>query len=265
VNTHWHGDHLLANSVFKDAFPQAEIIAHSHTLAQANRFYADVAEKSPQRFPKIMADLKARMEASPSSDERIWMQATLDCAELALPELKLTRYVPPDKVVDDQLELDLGQLPIVIRHIGVGNTPGDLVVLVKSDQLVATGDMIVYPSPYAIGSNLEPWPATLERLMSLGATTYVPGHGPVFHDTEYIRDVQQLLKDMRAQLIALYDRKVAKKDAAAQVHLDNFQKKYINSPMRRQAFAQYFIRSAVNKYWTDMESKTPAPEAQKPQ
>ena len=29
VNSHWHGDHLLANSVFKDAFPHAEIIAHS--------------------------------------------------------------------------------------------------------------------------------------------------------------------------------------------------------------------------------------------
>src|SRR5512141_1953587 len=35
VNSHWHGDHLLANSVYREAFPDARIFAHSFTIEQA--------------------------------------------------------------------------------------------------------------------------------------------------------------------------------------------------------------------------------------
>src|SRR5688572_3034452 len=34
VNTHWHGDHLLGNSAVTQRFPQVEILAHSHTIAE---------------------------------------------------------------------------------------------------------------------------------------------------------------------------------------------------------------------------------------
>ena len=246
VNTHWHGDHLLADSVFKDAFPKAEIIAHSHTISEANRHYKDYVENSLKQFPLLMADMRKRMDASSSVDERLWMKETLDCAELAIPEIKITRYLPADRPMDSKLEINLGDLPVVIEHLGTGNTPGDLVVFVEADKLVATGDMIVFPSPYAIGSDLEPWPATLERLMHLGAEVYVPGHGPVLRDTAYIRDVEDLLKTTRTQLSVLYDQGVAKMEAAQQLDTSSFRAKYINTPMRRQAFDQFFVKAAVS-------------------
>src|SRR5687767_15709327 len=46
-----HGDHLLGNFVFKEAFPEARIVAHSHTIAEGARFYTDYAATTRTRLP----------------------------------------------------------------------------------------------------------------------------------------------------------------------------------------------------------------------
>jgi glyoxylase-like metal-dependent hydrolase (beta-lactamase superfamily II) len=150
----------------------------------------------------------------------------------------------------------LGGVTASVKHLGEGNTPGDLVVYVPEEKVVATGDLVVHPSPYAIGSNLAPWPATMERLMELGATTYVPGHGPAMRDTTYIRDVKALLESTRAQLEKMLADKVERAEAVKRLDARAFRAKYITTGMRREAFDQFFVRSAVAKMW-------PKPEAPK--
>lgn len=251
VNTHWHGDHLLGNSAVKEAFPSVEIIAHSHTVSEADSKYAKYQE-NVARFPQQVADLRKRLEASTDAEEQLWMKTTLACADLAYPEMKSTQYIPATKKVDDRLAVDLGGVQAVIQYLGVGNTPGDLVVLVPRDKLVATGDMVVAPSPYAIGSDLAPWPGTLDRLLQLGATTYIPGHGPVFRSDTYIRDLRELFKNTRAQFETLQQSGVPKNDVASKLDTHAFTDKYIDTPMKRQAFKQFFVRSAIAKFWSNV-------------
>src|SRR5687768_12549622 len=62
VNTHWHGDHVLGNFVFKEAFPQAKIHAHGHTIERAANFYTDYAAKNRERLPKIIADMSKQRD-----------------------------------------------------------------------------------------------------------------------------------------------------------------------------------------------------------
>lgn len=259
VNTHWHGDHLLANSAVRQAYPQAEFIAHSHTIEESKKRYpADYADKTLKEFEQVVPQFRKRGEESSSADEKAWISATLDCAELVVPEIKVTTPVVATRAVDTELELDLGELAVTVKHVGSGNTPGDLIVYVPSEKLAAIGDMIVYPTPYAIGSDLEPWPATLDKLLAVDATAYVPGHGPVFRDTAYIRDVQALLRSAREQLAGLYAQGVAKQDAGKQVKLDEFRARYITTGMRDQSFRRFFIGAAVERYWTEMEKKKAA-------
>ena len=59
--------------------------------------------------------------------------------------------------------------------LGRGNTGGDAVVYVPDAKVVAAGDLIVHPYPYAIGSFVGEWIDTLGALKALGATTIVPG------------------------------------------------------------------------------------------
>ena len=249
VNTHWHGDHLLGNFAFKEAFPEARIVAHSHTIAEGARVYTDYATKTRASLPAARESMRKRGESSASADEKLWISKTIECIDRMLPEVEVTRYLPPDMPVDDELKIDLGGLAVVVKHIGTGNTPGDLIVWVEADRLAAVGDMVVAPVPYAIGSALEPWTRTMGALRKLGATTYIPGHGPVMRDDRYIRDVEALLADTRKQLVAMQARGVSKADAAQQLDAGAFRQRYITTAMRRQAFEQFFVRAAIAQVW----------------
>ena len=52
--------------------------------------------------------------------------------------------------------------------------------------MVATGDLVVAPAPYATASFMSEWPGTLQKLTAIEATTIVPGHGPLLHDWSWL-------------------------------------------------------------------------------
>ena len=249
VNTHWHGDHLLANAAFKEAFPEARFIAHSHSIREGARYYTDYAAQARTRLPVVVDDMKKRREASTDDEEKLWLTKTLECVDEVLPQVEETTYLPPDQPMDGELKLDLGGMPVVVKHIGSGNTPGDLVVWVERARLVATGDIIVAPVPYAIGSNIEPWLATLGELRRMNAAIVVPGHGPVMRDDAYVRDVEALLASTRTQLLALQARGVSRADAVTRLDTAPFRDKYLTTAMRRQAFDQFFVKAAIAAIW----------------
>jgi cyclase len=249
VNTHWHGDHVLANSAFKEAWPAAKVIAHPHTIERAAAMYTDYAKRTPERLVSAIGSMKKRREASTSEDEKLWIDRTLACIEAAQGEIAGTAYLPADTPFTADMKVDLGGVTAHVRHIGPGNTPGDLIVWVEEDRLVASGDMIVAPVPYAIGSDLEPWIGTLGALAALDAAVLVPGHGPVMRDAAYVRDVHALIKSTHSQLAAMKARGVARAEAAGQLDTAAFREKHITTPMRRQAFEQFFVRPAIAKVW----------------
>jgi len=249
VNTHWHGDHLMANTVFKEAWPGMRIVAHPHTIEQGPKFYDDYAAKMKQRLPGIVADMRKRAEASQSDEEKLWIRKTLECVEAIGPEVEHTRYLGPDLPVERELRVDLGGVTAHVRHIGPANTPGDLVVWVEQDRVVIAGDMLVAPVPYAIGSDIAPWEKTLTVLRALDAAVIVPGHGPVMRDDSYLRDVQALLATTRTQLVAMQARGVTKADAARELDTKAFAARHLGTPMRRQAFDQFFVKPAIAQLW----------------
>jgi cyclase len=257
VNTHWHGDHLLANSVFKETWPGVKVIAHPHTIERAAAFYTDYAKRTPDRLAQAVEGMKKRRAESTSADEKLWLDRTLACAEAARGEIPVTEYVPPDTPFAGDFTIDLGGITAAVRHLGTGNTPGDLVVWVEADRLVASGDMVVAPVPYAIGAELEPWVGTLGALAALDAVVLVPGHGPAMRDAAYVRDVRDLIASTHQQLVALKARGVAREEAAAQLDTRAFRDKHVDTPMKRQAFEQFFVRAAVAKAYPP----APAPSA----
>lgn len=250
VNTHWHGDHILANSVFKEAFPEARILAHSFTIAEGAKRYDDYAAKTMRSLPIYLEQSRKRAEASTSGDEKLWIAKTSACVEKVLPDVERTRYLGAEQAVDTELTLDLGGVSVLVKHLGTGNTPGDLVAWVEADRLIATGDMVVAPVPYAIGSaSLDTWTRTLAAVRAFRPEVIVPGHGPVLRDDAYVRDVEALLESTRKQLAALHAQGLDKADAETRLDVSPFRERYIDTPMRRQAFLQFFVRAAITQAW----------------
>ena len=193
INTHWHGDHIFGNQVFKRAFPAARFIAHAAT--RESIVTAEVEYRDANR-PKTQARL-AELRAKPSrtdAEER----------ELRLADLQLEAwqgdYVLPDTLVDTRLALMQGTRRIDILHLGSGNTPGDLVIHLPAERIAINGDMAITPVPFAYFCSPRAWIPTLDRLAALDATTFVPGHGRVQSSPQFIRDLQVLLRSLVEQV-----------------------------------------------------------------
>ena len=195
INTHWHGDHIFGNQAFRAAFPSARFVAHSETRAgiiTGESEYRDVNR------PKMLARLdELKAKASRTDDEN---------RELTRAEMQIEAwqgdYVLPDILVDQRLTLMQGSRRIDLIHLGHANTKGDLVIHLPAERIVIDGDMAITPMQFAFVSSPRAWIPTLDRLAALDAAVYVPGHGPVQSNPQFIRDLQAMLRSVVEQVDA---------------------------------------------------------------
>jgi len=86
---------------------------------------------------------------------------------------------PPDRVLESDSELDLGELKIHLRQFGAAHTPGPLVVHIPKDNAVYAGDILYSGRLPAVvdGGNVESWITVFDKLRGFGNAIFVPGHG----------------------------------------------------------------------------------------
>jgi len=165
VMTHHHFDHILGSAGFPDA-----------------RSYAP---------PPVAAALTDRLD--------------LVCAEAlrygadAKQVAEVGRAVRPPEHLAWNTEIDLGGRTVGIVHPGQGHTDHDLIVIVPGrPAVVFCGDLVEESGDPAIGDDAvsAAWPATLDRVLSLGGedAVYVPGHGATV-DAAFVRAQQDWLRN----------------------------------------------------------------------
>jgi glyoxylase-like metal-dependent hydrolase (beta-lactamase superfamily II) len=86
----------------------------------------------------------------------------------------------------DRLVVDLGGRSVELRHIAPGNTKGDMFLWLPEERILATGDIVVRPTPYGFFSYPQSWAAVLRELKAFDARYIVPGHGEILTDTAYL-------------------------------------------------------------------------------
>jgi cyclase len=263
VNTHWHGDHLLGNRQYKDAFPTAAIVNHVETRRLSDRFFPDFVEKSEKEFPQYIADMRAavargtRKSGAPLSDlEKDYYRRQADELEAATRQLSEMPYVPADLSFDSRLVIHLGAREVQVLHLGRANTGGDTVVFVPDAKVAVAGDMVVYPTPYSFGSWLSEWTATLRKLEGLGATSVVPGHGPVLRNNEYLHMLIGLIEETRRQVQAMVKEGLSLEDVRKRVDLASFRRTLAgNDYFRDRAFDEFFLQPAVGQAYKEAKGE----------
>lgn len=120
-------------------------------------------------------------------------------ADAAKVDRAIAALRPPQHGIDYAV-VDLGGRAVKIVHLGAGHTDADLVVLVPGEgeaAVVFTGDLVEESADPAIDadSDLDAWPATLDRLLAIGGpeAVYVPGHGGVV-DADFVRRQRDWLR-----------------------------------------------------------------------
>jgi glyoxylase-like metal-dependent hydrolase (beta-lactamase superfamily II) len=169
-------------------------------------------------------------------------------------ELATAEPLPPSTTFEDALTIHLGAREVDVRFLGRGNTGGDAVVWIPDATVLAAGDLIVSPYPYGIGSFIGEWIDTLGRVEALGATTIVPGHGPIEHNLGYVHTLEELLRSVRSQTKDAVAKGLSLEDARAIVKVDAFADRLCgDDPWCRFGFAGEFVQPAVARAYREVK------------
>jgi glyoxylase-like metal-dependent hydrolase (beta-lactamase superfamily II) len=222
----------------------------------------DILNKSYASRPKDLADIEksaqtverwiaaGKDDAGKPMDEQRQARARTFIAEgrSAIQELRTIQEAPPDLTLQDRLVLHRGQRTIELLWLGRGNTRGDVVVLLPRERIVATGDLLVYPIPFAFFSYYEEWIATLGKLDALPADVLFLAHGQPQRDRAYLRQVQSLLGALVERTRAAAAEGLSVEQAREKVTLADWKERFAGDDQARiRAFDSFFVEPAVER------------------
>lgn len=150
IVSHYHADHIYGLQAFKAI--GAEIWAH-----QGGKDYL-ASENAESRLQQ------RREELFPWVDDN-------------------TRLLPADRWLSRDEVFELGGLHFSLTHVGPAHSSEDMVMLVREDAVLFSGDLIFKGRvPYVGEADSAAWLKALERLIALQPTFLIPGHGPATSD-----------------------------------------------------------------------------------
>ncbi len=256
VNSHWHWDHTMGNQVYREAFPQVEIIAHSETRREGDvetpRMLAGVANHTD--FLKRLRDYQnagKKGDGRPLTVHEVKrLEQLIKDVETYYHEFKSARYLSPTMTFERKLTLSLGQREVQLLSLGKGNTAGDVVAYLPKEKALLTGDLLVHPIPYSFGSFPPEWAQTLRKLSELDVAIIVPGHGPIQRNKEYLTLITGLLDSVVGQASESVKRGLSLEETRAAINLDSYRSRLAgDDPERNYAFEHYFFTPATERIY----------------
>jgi glyoxylase-like metal-dependent hydrolase (beta-lactamase superfamily II) len=136
----------------------------------------------------------------------------------------------PTVVFDGRLTLFLGRRRVELLHLGRGHTAGDIVAWLPEERVCLAGDLVeAGATPYCGDAQLADWPATLDALAGLGATSMVPGRGAALTGAGEVADAIAGTRAFVGDLLAIAREGVAAGHDLKQVYdtaLDRMRPRY---------------------------------------
>ena len=204
VYTHYHGDHNLGAGEFVRRWPGVTIVSTEATRASMTGAPMQYIATYSQDYAGAIAAARRNADAPgvSASMRRGWLEyvETGDSMVAAYRDLEAW---PANLTFRERLTLADDDVPLDVMFLGRANTDGDAVVHAPRQRVVAAGDIVVHPLPYASASYPTEWVGVLERIAALDWAYLVPGHGDVQTDRAYVERVAATLRAVVAQVAPL--------------------------------------------------------------
>lgn len=255
VHTHWHPDHLLGDGEFRAAFPGIAFVSTEFTRKAIAELAPKYIKGNAERGAAYAATIRKHIQDGKDDAGKIltdadkkYLNDEASSIDFAVPEYRQYKTILPNVTFKDSLSISLGKREVQLLFLGLGNTHGDAVIFVPDAKVVMPGDLLVAPTPYSYGSFLTEWVQTLAKLKALGATSIVPGHGPVEHDYAYLDLVSAALQFVSSQVQAAVAKGLSLDETRKQVDLSDFQKEFCGGDHDREiAFKTGFVDQAIER------------------
>ncbi len=201
MNTHGNGDHWFGNQLLPDGIPIIATAAATEDMQAAP--------------PALLSALTAATDL-PVEIELFTRHAfgSFDFSDIE-PRL-------PTETFRSRHELTLDGRRVELIELGPAHTPGDAIAHVPDAGVVFTGDLLfIEGTPIMWAGPVSSWLTACDRILELGATTLVPGHGPVT-DESGVRDVQRYLRYIDDQARKRFEAGMDAEAAANDIEIGDF-------------------------------------------
>ena len=256
VNTHWHSDHNRGNALYQQAFPGVAIIGTEETRKSFDQpFLKDEMATMKQQADQVKALLAKGVDSRGkqlTDKRRAYFEEALHELEIFGPDLETAKPAPPELTFSDRIVLHLGGRDAQVLFLGRGNTAGDTLVWLPDARILMTGDLVVYPAPFAFGSFFSEWGPTVRKAIALEPATIVPGHGPVMHDTSYLELVAAAADAMSARVAALAKQGLSLDEVRKKLDMADFREKFARGDEDlRLKFDGFFLGPGVPRAYRE--------------
>ena len=230
VVSHWHGDHDYGIFRILEAFPDAQVLSHPYT--RDNLGINSISEDFLTDYiPKLRERIESRTfsNGQPMAEKDVGRyQDIIDHAELIDQQQRLSILTYPSVTFTDRLTIWSGEREIRLIHLGLSNTAGDVIMYLPEEKVVATGDMVVMPTPYGFGSYPAAWAQSLRKLKELDHDVLVPGHGEPQTDDAYVDLLIETFESIAAQMDALVKQGLDMEAAKAKMDFSKVEGRFTN-------------------------------------
>ncbi|MDP4147602.1 MAG: MBL fold metallo-hydrolase, partial [Bacillota bacterium] len=198
INSHWHGDHIRGNQIFKNC----NILA-SHTTLQKMK------ENHPQRISKQKDDLSGLKKYIESLNEQSKSSTDIELdnkinflkeIEISLPNLEL---VLPQHAFNNEFTIYGTKRTAILMSLGGGHSYCDSILYIPEDEIIFMADLLfveTHPSFFP-ESNPKEWVNILSKVKDFAIEKAIPGHGPIGTKEDilklitYINELKTLSKE----------------------------------------------------------------------
>ena len=188
--THFHTDHHLGASYFKDA----KVIATEYTA------------KKIQENPKGIVKDMARRTGHPLTNDYP-----------VIPHEQLKQNI--------RKKMTIHGVPFEMITPATAHTQGDLLVYLPEDQMLASGDVMVHKvNPNSHDGNLKSWLTVLADIRKLPIKVAMPGHGALMKPAD-IGEFETFMTDFYNAVLTTFNEGGDMSDVRKRVNLDAWKKK----------------------------------------
>lgn len=277
VHSHWHWDHWYGAEVYRDSFPELQIIAHERTRLLMAGPAIDFNEPGLEdQLPGHIASVEEELaslqsaaaaapapsgdatKAPPSLRQMVALTKHITHDRAFLEQKRAVRHMLPNLTFTDSLTIHLGERLIKVLHYDRAITPGDAFLHLPNERIVITGDLLVNPITFALFCYPSGWIRTLERIDSLDAEILVPGHGVPMRNESLLQATTALLKRERVLAEAAKTRALPVDEAIAQIRADAEvlalrTRITAGNAARNDAFALYLVDWFVRRVYQEAD------------
>lgn len=176
IITHWHWDHIFGLSALKDTLSISSL-----------------------ETKKEMSKLTSYEWTDEALDERVKEGTEIEfCANCIKKEFGEQRNIHiqlPSLTFDNQLEINLGDVTCVLKHVGGDHSQDSVVVYIKEEKILFLSDSI-YPDIFSPKRNYttKRTLALIQELEEYDAETYILSHWKPINRSEFLQEIHMLKK-----------------------------------------------------------------------